>query len=80
MFVTPQSMNDVLRRLQRRGLVERDEEAATGRARPSRLTTSGTAALERARDLLAPVESQLDAAVDDRARALRDLTALSRAF
>ena len=59
MFVTPQSMNDVLRGLQSRGLVERPDEPAVGRARPTKLTAAGRAQLARARDALAPIERRM---------------------
>lgn len=59
MFVTPQSMNDVLRGLQSRALVERPDEPAVGRARPTKLTAAGQAQLARARDALAPIEQRM---------------------
>ncbi len=59
MFVTPQSMNDVLRGLQSRELVERPDEPVAGRARPTKLTAEGQAQLARARDALAPIEQRL---------------------
>ena len=59
MFVTPQSMNDVLRGLQVRGLVERPTGAETGRARPTRLTPEGLQSVERARAALEPVEGRV---------------------
>lgn len=59
MFVTPQSMNDVLRGLQSRELVERPDEPAVGRARPTKLTAAGQAQLARARDALAPIEQRM---------------------
>ncbi|GAA4153952.1 MarR family transcriptional regulator [Gryllotalpicola daejeonensis] len=60
-FVTAQSMNDVLRGLQRRGLVERPDTAPAGRARPTRLTVAGQAALDDARQALTPVDQIMDA-------------------
>jgi DNA-binding MarR family transcriptional regulator len=63
MFVTPQSMNDVLRGLQRRALVQRPREVPVGRARPTRLAASGHALLERARGALAPVEQRMLATI-----------------
>jgi DNA-binding MarR family transcriptional regulator len=59
MFITPQSMNDVLRGLQSRALVERPDEPAVGRARPTKLTAAGQAQLARARDALAPIEQRM---------------------
>lgn len=59
MFVSPQSMNEVLRGLQNRGLVERSPVAESGRARPSKLTPSGEEHVARARTALVPVEERL---------------------
>lgn len=59
MFVTPQSMNDVLRGLQNRSLVERPREVAVGRARPTHLTAAGRTLLEHARRALVPVEQRM---------------------
>jgi DNA-binding MarR family transcriptional regulator len=65
MFVTAQSMNDVLRGLQRRGLVERPAQAASGRSRPTRLTPAGEQAVEEARDALTPVDEIMSAIAGD---------------
>ena len=59
MFVTPQSMNDVLRGLQRRGLVERPAEARSGRSQPTHLTPEGAQLVDAARAALEPVETAL---------------------
>lgn len=77
-FVTPQSMNDVLRGLQRRGLVDRPAQAATGRSRPTRLTAAGRDAVARAHVALAPVERAMDAvaAAPEHARLLDGLRAV----
>ena len=58
-FVTPQSMVGVLRGLQDRGLVARDDRPRSGRKMPSRLTPEGEELLSRARIALAPVERRL---------------------
>ncbi len=81
-FVTPQSMNDVLRGLQRRDLLERPEAAAVGRARPTRLTPGGQELVARARIVLAPVERQLIGALapDDEQRMLVDPRSIIRAL
>ncbi|MCP2252247.1 DNA-binding transcriptional regulator, MarR family [Prauserella aidingensis] len=47
-FVTRQSMNLVLRRLQERGLLTRPEQAPQGRALPTELTREGRALLRKA--------------------------------
>jgi DNA-binding MarR family transcriptional regulator len=77
-FVTAQSMNDVLRGLQRRGLVERPATAASGRSRPTRLTARGRAAVQDARHALEPVDEVMDAIAGDpeHARLLAGLRAI----
>jgi DNA-binding MarR family transcriptional regulator len=55
-FVTPQSMNEVLRGLQRRGIVERPGEAESGRRLPARLTPAGQQTVEAARRALGGVD------------------------
>ena len=44
-LITPQAMNEVLRRLERRGLVRRRADPGHGRVRPAALTAAGTALL-----------------------------------
>ncbi|MCI4656737.1 MarR family transcriptional regulator [Cryobacterium algoricola] len=58
-FVTRQSMNEVLRGLQDRGLVARPDVAERGRARPTHLTPAGQAALENASAAVARVEKRM---------------------
>jgi len=58
-FVTRQSMNLVLRRLQERGLLTRPDQAPHGRALPSKLTKDGQAILRRASAAVRTVEKQL---------------------
>jgi DNA-binding MarR family transcriptional regulator len=58
-FVTRQSMNEVLRGLQDRGLVARPDVAERGRARPTHLTQAGQAALEDASAAVARVEKRM---------------------
>ncbi len=58
-FVTRQSMNEVLRGLQARGLLDRPDEADHGRARPVRLTPAGTELLTRASRAVAAVEERM---------------------
>lgn len=76
-FVTRQSMNQVVRGLQDRGLVTRPATASHGRALPTRLTTKGRRVLRAASTAVAHVEQQmlapLSAGVQERLR--RDLTA-----
>jgi DNA-binding MarR family transcriptional regulator len=59
MFVTRQSMNEVLRGLQGRGLLDRPEEVDRGRARGARLTGDGAALLQRASRAVAAVEDRM---------------------
>lgn len=74
-FVTPQSMNGVLRGLQDRGLLERPARAPQGRALPSELTTAGRARLRAASTAVRDVERRMLAALspDDQRRLLDDL-------
>lgn len=58
-FVTRQSMNLVLRRLQERGLLTRPELAPHGRALPSDLTDDGRSLLRRAGVAVRAVEKDL---------------------
>ena len=58
-FVTRQSMNEVVRGLQERGLVARPDVAERGRARPTHLTAAGQAALEDASAAVARVEKRM---------------------
>lgn len=58
-FVTRQSMNVVLRRLQERGLLTRPEHAAHGRALPTELTRAGQATQREASVAARAVEQQL---------------------
>jgi DNA-binding MarR family transcriptional regulator len=58
-FVTRQSMNLVLRRLQERGLLTRPDHAAHGRALPTRLTRAGQSTLREASVAVRAVEQQL---------------------
>ncbi|WP_338890838.1 MarR family transcriptional regulator [Rhodococcus sovatensis] len=58
-FVTRQSMNLVLRRLQERGLLTRPVEAPHGRALPTELTDDGQTILRRASIAVRAVEKQL---------------------
>jgi DNA-binding MarR family transcriptional regulator len=58
-FVTRQSMNLVLRRLQERGLLTRPDHAPHGRALPTRLTQDGKATLHQASAAVRSVEKQL---------------------
>lgn len=76
-FVTRQSMNEVLRGLQARGLVDRPDRPARGRALPTRLTPAGRQALTTASTAVARVERQMlsPLAGEERTRLLGDLRA-----
>ncbi|MEU4330908.1 MarR family winged helix-turn-helix transcriptional regulator [Nonomuraea dietziae] len=58
-FVTRQSMNLVLRRLQERGLLTRPAHAPHGRALPTELTRAGQSTLREASVAVRAVEQQL---------------------
>ena len=79
-FVTPQSMNDLLRGLQRRGLVERPDEVDVGRARPSHLTARGRQALDAARTALDGVSNTTAVVAAEHPHLLADLKAIVRAL
>lgn len=81
-FVTPQSMHDVLRGLQRRGLVERPATAPSGRSRPTSLTAEGQQALAKARLALEPVQQVVDSVAEapEHSRLLAGLRSLIAAL
>lgn len=58
-FVSRQSMNLVLRRLQERGLLARPSRAPRGRALPSELTDDGRAILRHASTVVRAAEKEL---------------------
>ncbi|RNL86937.1 MarR family winged helix-turn-helix transcriptional regulator [Halostreptopolyspora alba] len=58
-FVTRQSMNLVLRRLQERGLLTRPDESPHGRALPTQLTQDGLTTLRKASIAVRTAEKQL---------------------
>ena len=64
-FVTRQSMNAMLQQLIERGLVDRPSRAKTGRALPTRLTATGTDALEVAQKLVDDVEQRMLGGLSD---------------
>ncbi|WP_129789229.1 MarR family winged helix-turn-helix transcriptional regulator [Promicromonospora panici] len=76
-FVTRQSMNLVLRRLQERGLLTRPDQAPHGRALPSMLTRDGQAVLRRASTAVRTAEKQAFAPLspEQQLRLRRDLAA-----
>ncbi|MEV1001329.1 MarR family transcriptional regulator [Nonomuraea sp. NPDC050202] len=72
-FVTRQSMNVVLRRLQERGLLTRPAHAAHGRALPTELTRAGQSTLREASVAVRAVERQIFAPLSqERQRRLRE--------
>ena len=62
-FMTRQSMNELLQTLLDRGLVERPAVASSGRALPVSLTPAGHAALAEAQTLVDAVEQRMLAAL-----------------
>lgn len=72
-FVTRQSMNLVVRRLQDRGLLTRPDQAPHGRSRPTELTADGRAVLREASVAVRAVEKQIFSPLSgDRQRRLRE--------
>jgi len=63
-LVTPQAMNEVLARLEQRGLVLRDPGRTRGRIRPAELTASGKRLLAAADRSVDAVERELFAGAD----------------
>lgn len=62
-FITPQSMQGVLARLETAGLVERRQDSRHGRRQLARLTAAGHTRAEAANAVVMEVENQLEAAV-----------------
>lgn len=81
-FVSRQSMNLVLRGLERRGLLTRPAVAVHGKALPTELTPAGREHLHAAHQAVGVVESKLLAALapDVQRRLLTDLTAIASAL
>ncbi|WP_106850198.1 MarR family winged helix-turn-helix transcriptional regulator [Blastococcus sp. Marseille-P5729] len=72
-FVTRQSMNLVVRRLQERGLLTRPDHAEQGRSLPTALTEEGRTALDRASRTISAVEAQVFSALSpQQQRRVRD--------
>ena len=72
-LITPQAMNEVLARLEGRGLVLRHPDRVQGRIRPAELTASGKRLLARADRSVDAAERELFAGADD--TRLRELLA-----
>lgn len=64
-FMTRQSMNELLQTLLDRGLVERAAVAASGRALPVSLTSAGVAELARAQAAVDAVEARMLAGLSE---------------
>lgn len=81
-FVTRQSMNVVLRALQRDGLIERPDTVETGRARPTTLTAEGRRRLRAAQAAVYAIEARMvEALPGDRLDALlEDCDRIARAL
>jgi DNA-binding MarR family transcriptional regulator len=81
-FVTRQSMNEVLRGLQDRGLLTRRSTAAHGRALPTKLTPEGHRILHTASTAVAAVEERMLTPLtqDDQQRLRHDLIACTHAL
>ena len=74
-FVTPQTMNDIVTKLEAAGLLERRPHPTHGRVREARPTARGLDALGRARPLVEAIETRMLAGLhdDDRPRLLDTL-------
>ncbi len=81
-FVTRQSMNQVLRGLQDRGLLTRPTIAAHGRALPTQLTPDGKRVLHAASTAVARVEQRMLTPLtpEDQQRLRHDLATCTRAL
>jgi DNA-binding MarR family transcriptional regulator len=81
-FVTRQSMNVLLRTLERDGSVVRPAEAPVGKVLPTRLTPLGRSRLAAATAAVRSVEVRMLAGLsaDDRAAALRILRTMARSL
>src|SRR5262249_4739797 len=58
-FVTPQTMNELLQKLEARGLIERRAHAAHARILPARLTPSGRALLAAGHERVRAIEARM---------------------
>ena len=63
-FVSRQSMNVMLRTMNKNGWVEPSHESTSGRARPYRITSQGREALAPARDAVLAVEERMIEGLD----------------
>ena len=81
-FVTRQSMNEVLRGLSERGLLDRPAAARRGRSLPTELTPEGRHELEAASRAVRAVERQMldSLAPEDRVRLRRSLALCTAAL
>jgi len=75
-FVSRQSMNVLLQTMEKDGLVEREDQAAVGRALPTELTAAGRRKLAVASAAVKGVENRMKSTLDDaEQRQLRALLA-----
>lgn len=81
-FVSRQSMNQVLRGLQNRGLVTRPAQAPRGRALPTRLTEGGRLVLQTAATEVDAIEGRMVSELSpvSEERLLRDLLTCTRSL
>jgi DNA-binding MarR family transcriptional regulator len=79
-FITPQSMNDVVATLERRGLVERRVDPSHGRILRARLTPAGRGRLRRVSPSVEALQNELlaDVPEGDREVVVRGLLAIMR--
>jgi DNA-binding MarR family transcriptional regulator len=81
-YITPQSMNEVVLRLERRGLLERAPDPAHRRILRASVTAEGRKLLKRCEQGVAEMERTMLAALDDdgRERIVHDLAACVHAL
>ncbi|WP_030377465.1 MULTISPECIES: MarR family winged helix-turn-helix transcriptional regulator [unclassified Streptomyces] len=81
-FVTRQSMNTLLKNLERDGFVTRPAEAPVGKVLPARLTPRGRRSLEKATAAVRSVEVRMLTGLSeaDRAQAFRVLRSMVRSL
>jgi DNA-binding MarR family transcriptional regulator len=81
-YITPQSMNEVVLRLERRGLLRRRPDPAHRRIRRASVTPKGRSVLQRCEGAVEEMERRMLEALDDdgRERIIHDLAACVHAL
>jgi DNA-binding MarR family transcriptional regulator len=81
-YITPQSMNEVVLQLERKGLLKREPDPAHRRILRARVTPKGRTVLERCETAVGEMEGRMLQALDDegRDRLIHDLAACVHAL